>query len=143
MSKKLWCTALTVINIDFRSSEIPPLLKNGTIKLMCWKFACRLNIICLILFYTFLFLTQWIKIKSVTLTFCSWLLLISKNKQSKYFHFCEEYQLSFQTFEPIFSLKPYIIIAKMWLLSCTSWHFFSISLHSLKSQEKNNFLIQL
>ncbi len=37
---------LTGINIDFRSSEMPPPLpNNGTFKSMCWTFVCRLNII--------------------------------------------------------------------------------------------------
>ena len=40
------CHALyeTVINIDFRSSNMPPLPNNGTFKSICWTFASRLNI---------------------------------------------------------------------------------------------------
>ncbi len=39
------CDALcqTVINIDFRSSEMPPLPNNGIFKLICWTFADPLN----------------------------------------------------------------------------------------------------
>ncbi len=32
-----------VINIDFRSSEMPPLPNNGIFKLICWMFADALN----------------------------------------------------------------------------------------------------
>ncbi len=36
---------LTVINIDLRSSEMPPLPNNGTFKLISWTFICWLNIL--------------------------------------------------------------------------------------------------
>ncbi len=40
MNKNIWCTDQTVINIDFRSSEMPPLPNNGIFKSIC----CMLDV---------------------------------------------------------------------------------------------------